>query len=437
MLGQVCKRTLLGTVLSLAAMQTCWAITAPVVADTYISSSLPTNNFGTLANLNVGNGNQALVKFDVASSLPAGIDSTKISKAVLRLWVNKIGAAGSIDVAAVTTPWTETAVTQNTAPAAGVTVSLSPVSAAGYYVLVDVTNLVKLWADYPAQNNGFVVAASASTSTSVFIDSKENTTTSHAPELEIAVEGPTGPQGVPGAQGPAGPAGAQGPAGPAGAQGAAGAQGPAGPAGAQGPAGPAGAEGPIGPAGPLGPAGATGPQGPAGPAGPKGDTGATGATGPAGSQGPTGPAGATGAMGLQGPQGPQGLQGIQGVQGPAGTGSVGTIFVANPTQINPVSGLNVAVSGARAGTLSLTEMVLPAACTADSLYVSTYGVAPTSNLTVTLYKNSLTSGLTCTTNAGSGCSTSGSVSLAAGDRIVYLVSGGQSNKDFTVSLRCK
>ena len=72
------------------------------------------------------------------------------------------------------------------------------------------------------------------------------------------------------------------------------------------------------------------------------------------------------------------------------------------------------------GPLSLTEIVLPAACTADSLYVSTYGVAPNSNLTVSLYKNSLTSGLGCTTSAAAGCSTSGSVSLAAGDQIVVL-----------------
>jgi hypothetical protein len=398
MLGHVCKRALLGIMLPLAAVQTGWGASAPVVADTYISSSLPTNNFGTLANLNVGAGAQALIRFDVAGSLPAGTDSSKISKAVLRLWVNKVGTAGSVDVAAVTTPWAETTVTQNTAPAAGITVPLNAVNAAGYYLLVDITNLVKNWADFPAQNQGLLLSASPSTATSVFIDSKENTTTSHAPELEIAVEGPAGP------------------------------------AGAQGPAGPAGSEGPIGPAGPQGTIGATGPQGPAGPTGPKGDTGATG---PAGSQGRAGSPGATGAMGPMGPQGPQGPQGVQGPQGPAGTGSVGTIFVANPTQINPVSGLNVAVSGARSGSLSLTEMVLPAACTADSLYVSTYGVAPNSNLTVTLYKNSSTAGLTCTTSAAAGCSTSGSVSLVAGDRIAYLVSGGQSNKDFTVSLRCK
>ncbi len=257
MLGHVCKRALLGIMLPLAGVQTGWGASAPVVADTYISSSLPTNNFGTLANLNVGAGAQALIKFDVAGSLPAGIDSSKISKAVLRLWVNKVGTAGSIDVAAVTTPWAETTVTQNTAPAAGITVPLNAVNAAGYYLLVDITNLVKNWADFPAQNQGLLVSASPSTATSVFIDSKENTTTSHAPELEIAVEGPVGPQGAAGAQGPAGPAGAQGPAGPAGTQGATGAQGPA------------GAEGPIGPAGPQGAAGATGPQGPAGP---KGDT---------------------------------------------------------------------------------------------------------------------------------------------------------------------
>jgi hypothetical protein len=423
MLGQVCKRTLLGTALSLAAMQTGWAITAPIVADTYLSSSLPANNFGTLPNLNVGNGNQALIKFDVAGSLPAGIDSTKISKAVLRLWVNKISTPGSIDVAAVTTPWTEIAVTQNTAPAAGISVPLSPVTTSGNYVLVDVTNLVKTWADYPAQNNGLVVTASASTSTSVFIDSKENTTTSHAPELEIAVEGPAGPQGIAGAQGPTG---AQGPAGPIGPQGPAGAQGAT---GTQGPAGAQGAAGAVGPQGPKGDTGATGAAGP---------IGATGTQGPAGVTGPAGAAGATGAMGPMGPmgpQGPQGVQGTQGVQGPAGTGAVGTIFVANGSGFNPVPGVNVAVSGARNG--SQSDTVLPAACTVDSLYVSTYGVTPTSAFIVNLLKNGASSGLGCTATAATGCSASGSVSFAAGDRIVYSVSGGHNNLAFTTSLRCK
>ena len=58
--------------------------------------------------------------------------------------------------------------------------------------------------------------------------------------LEVAFEGPQGPQGPAGATGPAG---ADGPAGP---QGAAGPQGPTGPAGADGPAGPQGPEGPPG-----------------------------------------------------------------------------------------------------------------------------------------------------------------------------------------------
>ncbi|MBS1859754.1 MAG: collagen-like protein [Acidobacteria bacterium] len=156
-----------------------------------------------------------------------------------------------------------------------------------------------------------MLTASPSTA-SFFIDSKENSLTSHPAVLEVnlfgqqGAQGAQGPQGAPGAPGPPGPQGATGPAGlpgPAGAAGPTGATGPVGaqgPAGATGPAGPAGVQGPTGATGPIGPqgaAGATGPQGPPGAAGPAGATGPVGLTGPQGAAGPQGPAGPAGAAG--------------------------------------------------------------------------------------------------------------------------------------------
>jgi hypothetical protein len=47
--------------------------------DTYVSVSRSTGNFGVLSNLYVGNGNTALLQFNL-SSLPAGTASNQIAK---------------------------------------------------------------------------------------------------------------------------------------------------------------------------------------------------------------------------------------------------------------------------------------------------------------------------------------------------------------------
>ncbi len=87
-------------------------------------------------------------------------------------------------------------------------------------------------------------------------DSKENTGTSHGPELEIVFAGPRGPEGDRGPPGQRGPEGQRGPRG---------LQGQRGPEGPEGPQGPEGTEGPPGPSG--GPPGPPGPEGPPGPPG--------------------------------------------------------------------------------------------------------------------------------------------------------------------------
>ena len=164
---------------------------AAVSADAFISATLPSNNFGSLPNLNIGNGNRAVVRFDVAGTLPAGVNSSEVRKAVLRIWVNKIATAGAIDVLMAASPWAESTVTFNTAPLGGPLIAGAvPVASVATFVSVDVTVAVKNWIDIPSQNNGFLITASAAQpATAVFLDSKENAATSHEPQLIIVLGG--------------------------------------------------------------------------------------------------------------------------------------------------------------------------------------------------------------------------------------------------------
>ncbi|HXM94205.1 MAG TPA: DNRLRE domain-containing protein [Candidatus Dormibacteraeota bacterium] len=196
--------------------------------DARVSSSAPTTNFGKTANLPVVAGtDRSFVRFDL-SPLPAGTTGNNVAKATLRVWVNNVTTAGSIDVIRVTSTWSENTITDATAPSLGSKeVTGVPIAAVQSFVTVDVTPLVKDWLNGVLPNNGVALVANAA-STSVRFDSKENTLTSHEAELQITLPGPPGPQGPAGLQGNPGPPGPQGPTGPAGPQGPSGPTGPAG-----------------------------------------------------------------------------------------------------------------------------------------------------------------------------------------------------------------
>lgn len=306
-----------------AILPALWAVDAPLVGDTYVSSAAPAGNYGVAANIVIAPGNAGLVQFDLSAIPP----SATISKAYLRVYVNKVATAGTLDFSVVTSSWTEGAVTEGSQPTTGSTFAAASASVANNFVLVDVTTQAQAWLAAPATNFGIEIAGVGSTS--VQLDTKENTATSHAAELELSIggpagaTGPTGPVGPAGSTGPTGAAGTAGPAGPAGATGPVGPAGPAGATGAAGPQGPPGAAGPAGAQGPVGPAGSTGAAGPQGPAGP---------TGPAGSQGPAGPAGATGTTGARGGTGPTGGPGATGASGT--NGPVGNHFNLDTTLHN-------------------------------------------------------------------------------------------------------
>ncbi len=331
-----------------------WAAEAILVADAHVNSAMPAVNSGAISNLNVGGGYTALLQFDL-SMLPAGTTSAKVSRALLKLYANRVTTPGTVTLAPLTGAWGEYSVTFATLPSIGGAAGSLSVNQAAF-VAVDVTALVQVWISSPATNNGVALSAA---SANVQFDSKENDLTAHPATLEIELvdAGPMGATGAAGATGPQGPAGPAGALGLPGPTGSAGVQGPAGPQGLTGATGAVGVQGPQGLTGPQGLKGDIGPQGPAGPAGAGGggliyqgnysstanyalgdvvvwqgasytslvasNLGNTPSMSPQqwgvlAAQGPPGVAGATGAPGSMGPQGLPGTQGANGAPGPQG-----------------------------------------------------------------------------------------------------------------------
>ena len=197
-------------------------------ADAYTNTAGPTTNYGANALLNVESASQTTyIKFDL-SSIPSGYTGANIAKASLKLYVNAVTTAGSFNVDYVTGTWAEKTITANLSPALGTTiasnVSLTKPSA-GTYIIINVTSAVQAWLNGTQANDGIALVANSPLNCS--FTSKENTGTSHPPELDIVFNST-------GSQGPAGPAGPQGPQGPQGTPGASGPVGPQGPAGVAG-----------------------------------------------------------------------------------------------------------------------------------------------------------------------------------------------------------
>ena len=231
----------LGALLGLLSVARAWGAEATLVADAHVNSALPTVNSGAISNLDIGGGYTTLLQFDL-SLLPAGTAAAQVSRAVLRLYCNRVTTSGLVSIAPVNGAWGEYSVTYATEPAIGSASGVFPVNQASSFVALDVTALVQGWIANPASNNG--IALSAGTAMVQF-DSKENDLSSHAATLDIELVD-------------AGPAGAAGPAGPMGLAGATGSVGPAGVNGANGTPGVQGLSGSTGATGPQGPPGSAG-----------------------------------------------------------------------------------------------------------------------------------------------------------------------------------
>jgi hypothetical protein len=155
--------------------------------DAFTNSASPSTNYGANVLLDVnGNKQTTYVQFDL-SSIPSGAN---VSQATLKVYVNAVNKAGSFNVNYINGTWAESTITHNTAPALGAAV-VSNISLAttdkNQYILMDITPALQAWLNGSQSNDGIALVANGTFHAS--FDSKENTTTSHPPELDVVISG--------------------------------------------------------------------------------------------------------------------------------------------------------------------------------------------------------------------------------------------------------
>jgi hypothetical protein len=160
------------------------------LGDAFTNTADPTTNYGAATTLAVDGANAAsYIRFNLAS-IPT---TASVSQATLKLYVNTVTTAGSFNVDYVNGAWAENTIDASNAPSLGSTIA-SGVSITtadkNQYILINVTSAVLAWLDGSETNNGIALVAN-STFYATF-DSKENTTTSHPAELDIAFAGGDG-----------------------------------------------------------------------------------------------------------------------------------------------------------------------------------------------------------------------------------------------------
>jgi hypothetical protein len=154
-------------------------------ADAYTNTADPTTNYGAATLLDVKSASEtAYIRFNLAS-IPGGYTSADITQATLKLYVSTVPTAGSFNVDYVNGAWVESTITSSLAPALGTTIAASvPLVAAdkNQFILIDVTSAVQAWLSGTSNDGIALVGNSPFDAT---FDSKESTSTSHAPELDI------------------------------------------------------------------------------------------------------------------------------------------------------------------------------------------------------------------------------------------------------------
>ena len=158
--------------------------------DSYTNTADATTNYGAKTLLDVDGASQiTYIQFNLAS-IPT---TASVSQATLKLYVNGVIAAGSFNVDYINSAWSESTIDASNAPPLGSAIAANvnvTTADKNQYILIDVTSAVQAWLSGSETNNGLALVAS-STFNATF-DSKENTTTSHAPELDIAFAGGDG-----------------------------------------------------------------------------------------------------------------------------------------------------------------------------------------------------------------------------------------------------
>jgi trimeric autotransporter adhesin len=160
------------------------------LGDAYTNTADSTTNYGAKTLLDVDGATQiTYLQFNLAS-IPA---TASISQATLKLYVNSVTSAGSFNVDYVNGSWSESTIDASNAPPFGTTiasqVALTTVDK-NQYILINITPAVQAWLSGSETNNGIALVANGSFNAT--FDSKENTTTSHPAELDIAFAGGDG-----------------------------------------------------------------------------------------------------------------------------------------------------------------------------------------------------------------------------------------------------
>jgi len=175
--------------LTLLAWTTAHAQITPS-ADSYTNTATPTTNYGAKTLLDVDGASQiTYIQFNLAS-IPT---TASVSQATLKLYINGVTTAGSFNVDYINGAWSESTIDSSNAPPLATTIASNvnvTTADKNQYILVDVTPAVQAWLSGSETNNGLALVAN-STFNATF-DSKENTTTSHPPELDIAFGGGEG-----------------------------------------------------------------------------------------------------------------------------------------------------------------------------------------------------------------------------------------------------
>ena len=154
--------------------------------DSYINSAASATNYGTAVTLDLSSpADTAFIRFDL-TAVPAGYTGASIAKATLKLYVNACTKAGSFNVDLVNGAWTEKTIDYSNEPALGTTIAPSvPLATTnkGTYVEIDITPALVEWLNGTQPNDGIALVANSPLVAT--FDSKENTATSHPPELDI------------------------------------------------------------------------------------------------------------------------------------------------------------------------------------------------------------------------------------------------------------
>ncbi|NNK52706.1 MAG: DNRLRE domain-containing protein, partial [Xanthomonadales bacterium] len=144
---------------------TSFADTLHVAEDSYIKLDKGNENNGSDKLIQVVDGvnnkdQTGFVKFDF-STLPADLISADVDRATLRMWVEKVDSAGTIEIRQVDDDWDEGSVTGSFPPGyvTFVTARFVDFEDENKFVTVDVTDLFKDWVDGLVDNFGIALVA--------------------------------------------------------------------------------------------------------------------------------------------------------------------------------------------------------------------------------------------------------------------------------------